>query len=69
MLLVPTWDKHIVGDTMLRQLVDALLAAVGPLALRPDADVRPALPSIEEALAASAQNFELSPVAGAAARG
>ena len=53
MLLVPRWEDHIDRDQMLPQLVDALLAVVGPLALRRDADVRPALAPIVRALAAS----------------
>ena len=54
MLLVPSWKDHIKGDQVLRQLVDDLLAAVGPLALQRRADVRPALAPIAAALAASA---------------
>ena len=54
MLLVPRWEDHIDSDQTLPQLVDALLAAVGPLALRRDADVRPALAPIVQVLAASA---------------
>ena len=43
--------------------------AVGPLALRQDADVRPALAPTAAALAASAVDSVTSTVAGAAARG
>ena len=69
MLLVPRWEDHMEGDQVLRQLVDALLAAVGPLALMPDADVRPALAPIAAALVASTEDFEESPVLEAAGRG
>ena len=46
MLLVPRWEEHIDSDQILPQLVDALLAAVSPLALRRDAVVWPALAPI-----------------------
>ena len=46
MLLVSRWEDHIDSDQILPQLVDALLAAVSPLALRRDAVVWPALAPI-----------------------
>ena len=62
MRLVPSWEKHIECNQVLRQVVDALLATVGPLALRPDADVRPALLPIAAVLVSSAVDFVTSPV-------